>query len=106
MSEQNKHELVRRWANGMVLTATAPADKHALKQFVQAYDALLTQAEAMKKVLEYIKNDMPKKAKEKFERNEVTYLSKITNLEVLNPRFEHAIICRDVLANVKASGVL
>lgn len=51
--------------------------------------------------LEYIQNDMPKKAKEKFDKNEVTYFCVDADAEVLDPRFEHAILAREVLAKVK-----
>ena len=36
--------LVRKWANGEILTDTAPADRRALQVVLDEYDALLAEA--------------------------------------------------------------
>jgi len=68
---------------------------------LEDYYKLRQVAIELTKGLESIMRDMPKKAKEKFDKNEVTYFCKEAGAEVLDHRFEHAIVCRDVLSRAK-----
>ena len=34
----DEFKMIRKWANGEILTSTAPSDRYQLKKFVEAYD--------------------------------------------------------------------
>lgn len=82
------------------LKAMEPEPVGGFSGFVdrEEYEQMRDIAVILSEALELIMRDMPSKAKEKFDKNEVTYFCKDAGAEVLDHRFEHAITCREALA--------